>query len=73
MDRLLNEDPYRPLANKAVQGLYPPGSTYKMIVALAALEAGLSAPTRHHLRRPYRARRIAGSIAGARRAMAAST
>ncbi|MEJ6392581.1 penicillin-binding protein 2 [Gymnodinialimonas sp. 2305UL16-5] len=36
---LLN-DPYRPLANKATQGLYPPGSTYKMIVALAALEGG---------------------------------
>ncbi len=40
----LNEDPYRPLANKATQGLYPPGSTYKMIVALAALEAGVVAP-----------------------------
>jgi penicillin-binding protein 2 len=37
----LNEDPYRPLANKATQGLYPPGSTYKMIVALAGLEAGI--------------------------------
>ena len=36
----LNNDPYRPLANKATQGLYPPGSTYKMIVALAALEGG---------------------------------
>ncbi|MBF9035039.1 penicillin-binding protein 2 [Rhodobacterales bacterium HKCCE2091] len=40
---LLN-DPYRPLANKATQGLYPPGSTYKMIVALAALEQGLVTP-----------------------------
>jgi penicillin-binding protein 2 len=40
----LNEDPYRPLANKATQGLYPPGSTYKMIVALAALEAGVVEP-----------------------------
>ncbi|MEL6953442.1 MAG: penicillin-binding protein 2 [Pseudomonadota bacterium] len=39
-DGLLN-DTYRPLANKATQGLYPPGSTYKMIVALAALEAGV--------------------------------
>lgn len=35
------QDPlYRPLANKAVQGLYPPGSTYKMITAMAAIEAG---------------------------------
>jgi len=40
----LNEDPYRPLAAKAFQGTYPPGSTYKMIVALAALEAGVIAP-----------------------------
>jgi len=40
----LNQNAYRPLANKATQGLYPPGSTYKMIVALAALEAGLVTP-----------------------------
>lgn len=40
----LNQDHYRPLANKAVQGLYPPGSTYKMIVAMAALEAGVITP-----------------------------
>jgi len=40
----LNEDPYRPLVNKATQGLYPPGSTYKMIVALAGLEAGVITP-----------------------------
>jgi len=37
-------DPYRPLTNKASQGLYPPGSTYKMIVALAALEGGFITP-----------------------------
>ncbi|MDG4647936.1 penicillin-binding protein 2 [Roseibacterium sp. SDUM158017] len=42
--RALNEDRYRPLANKATQGLYPPGSTYKMIVALAGLEAGVIEP-----------------------------
>lgn len=40
---LLN-DPYRPLANKSTQGLYPPGSTYKMVVALAALEGGFITP-----------------------------
>lgn len=36
----LNENKYRPLAAKAVQGAYPPGSTFKMITALAALEDG---------------------------------
>ncbi|PTX57436.1 peptidoglycan glycosyltransferase [Litoreibacter ponti] len=40
----LTENKYRPLANKAVQGLYPPGSTFKMVTALAALEAGEIGP-----------------------------
>lgn len=39
--RDLNENKYRPLAAKAVQGAYPPGSTFKMITALAALEDGV--------------------------------
>ncbi|MAY88009.1 MAG: penicillin-binding protein 2 [Pseudooceanicola sp.] len=42
--RALTNDPYRPLANKTVQGTYPPGSTFKMITALAALEAGTVGP-----------------------------
>ena len=33
-----------PLINKALVGQYPPGSTFKMVVALAALEAGIIAP-----------------------------
>ena len=37
---LLN-DPRSPLLNKPVAGQYPPASTFKMIVALAALEAGI--------------------------------
>lgn len=37
----LVEDDHRPLANKTVQGAYPPGSTFKMVTALAALEAGV--------------------------------
>ncbi len=38
------ENPYRPLATKTVQGAYPPGSTFKMVVALAALDAGIVGP-----------------------------
>jgi penicillin-binding protein 2 len=34
-------DPLRPLANKAIAGQYAPGSTFKIVVALAALTAGL--------------------------------
>jgi len=41
----LNNNEYRPLYNKAVSGAYPPGSTFKMVVALAALEAGVLDPS----------------------------
>ncbi len=34
----------KPLANKAISGNYPPGSTFKMIVAIAALEENLINP-----------------------------
>ncbi|HEX9792168.1 MAG TPA: penicillin-binding protein 2 [Kiloniellales bacterium] len=37
----LIKDPLVPLTNKAIAGQYAPGSTYKMMVALAALEAGI--------------------------------
>jgi len=42
--RTLIQDPLAPLANKAVAGQYAPGSTFKMLVALAALEHGLVTP-----------------------------
>lgn len=42
--RSLLADPRTPLVNKCVGGLYPPGSTFKMVVALAALEAGVADP-----------------------------
>jgi penicillin-binding protein 2 len=41
----LNEDPDRPLFNRALRGTYPPGSTIKPVVALAGLEHGLVTPT----------------------------
>lgn len=37
----LRDNPYVPMTNKAISGLYPPGSTIKMFVALAALESGV--------------------------------
>ncbi|MEL7115455.1 MAG: penicillin-binding protein 2, partial [Pseudomonadota bacterium] len=37
----LQDEKLRPQVNKAVQGAYPPGSTFKMITALAALEEGV--------------------------------
>jgi penicillin-binding protein 2 len=40
---LLNDE-HRPLAAKAVTGAYPPGSTFKPVVALAALSAGVLSP-----------------------------
>ena len=42
--RQLLADARGPLTNKAVSGQYAPGSTFKMLVALAALEAGAIAP-----------------------------
>lgn len=36
----LQKSPYRALTNKAIHGLYEPGSTFKMAVLLAGLESG---------------------------------
>ena len=37
----LNQDERKPLSNKPIAAIYPPGSTFKPMVALAALEAGI--------------------------------
>ncbi|PJE30459.1 Stage V sporulation protein D [Pseudooceanicola marinus] len=42
--RALTQNNHRPLAAKSVQGIYPPGSTFKMVVALAGLDEGLITP-----------------------------
>jgi penicillin-binding protein 2 len=40
----LSADPRNPLTNKAIAGVYPPGSTFKPVVATAALTAGVLTP-----------------------------
>jgi len=42
--RLLAEDPSHPLTNRAIQGVYAPGSVFKIIVALGALTMGQVEP-----------------------------
>ena len=42
--RELNSDELRPLQNRALQGRYSPGSTFKIVVAAAALEEGIVTP-----------------------------
>ncbi len=41
----LNEDPDHPLLNRPLRGTYPPGSTYKPFMALAALSTGARTPS----------------------------
>ena len=41
---LLNNSPDKPMVNRALNGAYPPGSTFKPFMALAALETGKRTP-----------------------------
>jgi penicillin-binding protein 2 len=44
--KMLSQDERKPLLNKALNGLYPPGSTFKPMVAMALLQAGVDPKAR---------------------------
>ncbi|NVM20753.1 MAG: penicillin-binding protein 2 [Desulfobacterales bacterium] len=51
----LASNAFRPMENKAIQGQYPPGSTYKIITTIAGLEEGLfTEKTRYYCAGSYR-------------------
>ncbi|MBP2649622.1 MAG: penicillin-binding protein 2 [Firmicutes bacterium] len=42
--KTINDNPFNPMDNKAISGMYPPGSTFKIITGTAALELGKVTP-----------------------------
>lgn len=44
----LNKDPAKPLLNRATQAEFPPGSTFKIVTAAAALGEGIATPGRRY-------------------------
>ena len=49
---LLNIDPAKPMLPRAYRELFPPGSTYKTVTAIAGIDAGVTSPTTEY---PFRA------------------
>lgn len=46
--KTLLTDPQKPLYNRAVKGVYPPGSTFKTVMALVAMQEGVLTPETTH-------------------------
>lgn len=44
VDRYLANNVTRPMVNRAIQGMYAPGSTFKLLVSIAAIEKGVVTP-----------------------------
>lgn len=51
--KALNEDPDKPLINRAIASSYAPGSTFKIVTTLAAMRAGIFDPNRTFLCKGY--------------------
>ncbi len=50
--RILSMDTLKPLYNRPIMGFYPPGSTFKPLMALAGLQEGTLSPGSHYSCRP---------------------